>query len=29
MWRKRNTYALLVEMQIDAAAMEDNIEIPQ
>ena len=27
-WRKGNPLALLVEMQIDAAAMEDGMEIP-
>jgi hypothetical protein len=29
MWRKRNTCALLVEMQTGAATVENNMEIPQ
>ena len=28
-WRKRNPPTLLVEMQICAATMENNMEIPQ
>ena len=29
MWRKRNPCALLVEMQIGAATVENNIDVPQ
>ena len=29
MWRKRNSHALLVGMQIRAATMENSMEIPQ
>ena len=29
MWRKRNTFPLLVGMQIGTATMESNMEIPQ
>ena len=29
MWRKRNHFALLVEMQTGAATVESNMEIPQ
>ena len=27
-WRKENTFALLVGMQIDTVTMEDGMEIP-
>ena len=27
-WRKENTLALLVGMEIDTATMEDSVEIP-
>ena len=29
MWRKENSYALLVGMQIGAATVENSMEIPQ
>ena len=29
MWRKENPLALLVGMQTGAAAMENNVEVPQ
>ena len=29
MWRKGNTFALLVEMQTGAATVESNMEMPQ
>ena len=29
MWRKRNTFALLVGMQIGAATLENSMEVPQ
>ena len=29
MWRKGNPHALLVEMQIGAATVENNMELPQ
>ena len=29
MWRNRNPLALLVEMQIGAAALENSMEVPQ
>ena len=28
-WRKGNTFALLVGIQVDIATMEDSMEIPQ
>ena len=29
MWRKRNPFALLVEMQTGAATLENSMEVPQ
>ena len=29
MWRNGNTLALLVEMQIGSAALENSVEVPQ
>ena len=29
MWRKGNSFALFLRMQIDAASVESSIEIPQ